>query len=154
MPGCSSAQSSVASVQRGSGLSVCDFLTVEMYSSWRVGSGAPIIFSAVLTVHCTFLLSDLVAEPNQIVTEARRTGSKTAENCISSSRGKFNHRLAWKKLKPKLFRYACQFCVLYQSDALDRHAGHSASGPSEVETTLNKTIIAFSFFKQCRDHDI
>lgn len=94
--GCSSAQLFFATVQRGSGLCVWPEVIpparFEMHRSWRVGTGAPIIFSAVLTVHCSFLLSDLVAEPNQIVTEVHRTDWKTAENYISS----FNHRLAWK----------------------------------------------------------
>ncbi len=95
---CSSTQFFVATVQRGSGLcvwsEVIPLARFEMHRSWTVGTGAPIIFSAVLTVHRSFLLSDLVAEPNQKVTEAHRTDWKTAENYISSSCGSFNHRLA------------------------------------------------------------
>ncbi len=37
------------------------FLTLEVYSSWRLGRGAPIILSAVLTVRCSLLMSVLVA---------------------------------------------------------------------------------------------
>ncbi len=41
--------------------------------------GAPIILSAVLTVRCCLLMSVLVAEPNQTVTDEHRTDSMMAE---------------------------------------------------------------------------
>ncbi len=43
------------------------FLTLEVYNSWRLGKGAPIILSLVLTVRCSLLMSVLAAEPNQTV---------------------------------------------------------------------------------------
>ncbi|KAI7789638.1 putative L-selectin-like [Triplophysa rosa] len=51
------------------------FLTLDVYSSWRVGRGAPMIFSAVPTVLCSLLMS----EPNQTVMDVQRTDSMTAE---------------------------------------------------------------------------
>ncbi len=55
------------------------FLTLEVQSYWRLGRGAPIILSAVLTVRCCLLMSVLVAEPNQTVTDEHRTDSMMAE---------------------------------------------------------------------------
>lgn len=146
---CSSAQFFVATVQRGSGLWVWSEVIpparFEMHRSWRVGTGAPIIFSVVLTVYRSFLLSDLVADPNQIVTEANRTDWKTADNYISSSWGSFNHRLAFGKTQTFL---TC-LLVLCAPKGQGTDGGLSVGGMSEAET-----IIAFSSFKQCWDHDI
>ncbi len=48
-------------------------LTLDEYSSWRVGRVVPMIRSAVRTTLCSILRSDLVAELNQIVNEVQRT---------------------------------------------------------------------------------
>ena len=53
------------------------FLALEVYRSWMVGRSAPIIISAVLTVHYSLFLSSLVADPNQTVMD-ERTDSMTA----------------------------------------------------------------------------
>ncbi len=55
------------------------FLTLEVLSSWRLGRGAPIILSAVLTVRCILLMSVLVAESNQTVIDEHRTVSMMVE---------------------------------------------------------------------------
>jgi len=55
------------------------FLTLEEHRSWRVGRGTPIILSVFRTVRCSLLMSDLVAESNQIVMEVHKTDSMTAE---------------------------------------------------------------------------
>jgi len=49
------------------------FLSLEEYRSWRVGRGPPKILSSVRTVHCSLLMSVLVAEPNQTVIDVHRT---------------------------------------------------------------------------------
>ncbi len=49
------------------------FLTLEVYKYWRLGKSALIIVSAVLTVRCSLLISDLVDEPNQTVIDKHRT---------------------------------------------------------------------------------
>ncbi len=54
-------------------------LTLDKYSSWRVGRVVPMIPSAVRTTLCSLLRSDLVAEQNQTVIEVQRTDSKMAE---------------------------------------------------------------------------
>ncbi len=65
------------------------FLTLDVYSSWRVGRRAPIILSAVRTVLCSLMMSDFVAEANQTVIDVHRTDSMTAEyNCFRSSCGR------------------------------------------------------------------
>ncbi len=46
-------------------------LTLDKYSSWRVGRVVTIIRSAVRTTPCSLLRSDLVAELNQIVLNCR-----------------------------------------------------------------------------------
>ncbi len=54
-------------------------LTLDEYSSWRVGRVVPMIRSAVRTTLCFLLGSDLVAEPNQTVIGVQRTDSMMAE---------------------------------------------------------------------------
>ncbi len=54
-------------------------LTLDEYSSWRVGRVVPMIRSAVRTTLCSLLRSDLVAELNQTVNEVQRTDSMMAE---------------------------------------------------------------------------
>ncbi len=53
-------------------------LTLDKYSSWRVGRVVPMIYSAVWTSR-SLLRSDLVAELNQTVIEVQRTDSMMAE---------------------------------------------------------------------------
>ncbi len=55
------------------------FLTLEVYISWRLDRGAPIILPAVLTVRCSLLMSVLVAEPNQTVIDGHRADSMMVE---------------------------------------------------------------------------
>ncbi len=55
------------------------FLTLEKYSSWRVGRVVPMIRSAVRTTLRSLLRSDLVSELNQTVIDVQRTDSKMAE---------------------------------------------------------------------------
>ncbi len=54
-------------------------LTLDEYSSWRVGRVVPMIRSAVQTIQCSLLRSYLVAELNQTVIEVQRTDSMMAE---------------------------------------------------------------------------
>ncbi len=54
-------------------------LTLDKYSSWRVGRVVPMIRSAVRTTLRSLLRSDLVAELNQTVNEVHRTDSMMAE---------------------------------------------------------------------------
>ncbi len=54
-------------------------LTLDEYSSWRVGRVVPMIRSAVRTTLCSLLRSDLVAELNQTVIDVQRTDSMMAE---------------------------------------------------------------------------
>ncbi len=54
-------------------------LTLDEYSSWRLGRVVPMIRSAVRTTVCSLLRSDLVAELNQTVNEVQRTNSVMAE---------------------------------------------------------------------------
>ncbi len=54
-------------------------LTLDKYSSWRVGRVVPMIRSAVRTTFCSLLRSDLVAELNQTVNEVQRMDSMMAE---------------------------------------------------------------------------
>ncbi len=54
-------------------------LTLDKYSSWRVGRVVPMIRSAVRTTHCSLLRTDLVAELNQTVIDVQRTDSMMAE---------------------------------------------------------------------------
>ncbi len=75
--GRSGAQSSVASTRRNSSKRECAgcegsrvilsalLLTLDKYSSWRVGRVVPMIRSAVRTTLRSLLRSDLVAELNQ-----------------------------------------------------------------------------------------
>ncbi len=72
-------------------------LTLDKYSSWRVGRVVPMIRSAVRTTLRSLLWSDLVAELNQTVIEVQRTDSMMAEyNCFSSSCGRLNF-LSWRR---------------------------------------------------------
>ncbi len=77
-------------------------LTLDEYSSWRVGRVVPIIHSAVWTILCILLRSDLVAEMNktqlnQTSFEVQRTDSMMAVyKCISSSCGRLNF-LRWRR---------------------------------------------------------
>ncbi len=48
-------------------------LTLDKYSSWRVGRVVPMIRSAVRTTLHSLLRSDLVAELNQTVIDVSRT---------------------------------------------------------------------------------
>ncbi len=54
-------------------------LTLDKYSSWRVGRVVPMIRSAVRTTLRSLLSSDLVAELNQTVIDVQRTNSMMAE---------------------------------------------------------------------------
>ncbi len=54
-------------------------LTLDKYSSWRVGMVVPMIRSAVRTTLRSLLRSDLVAELNQTVIYVQRTDSMMAE---------------------------------------------------------------------------
>ncbi len=54
-------------------------LTLDKYSSWRVGRVVPMIRSAVWTTLRSLLWSDLVAELNQTVIDVRRTDSMMVE---------------------------------------------------------------------------
>lgn len=54
-------------------------IVLYTYISWRVGKRALIILSAGLSVFCSFLLSDLVTEPNQTMMDILRTDSVMAE---------------------------------------------------------------------------
>ncbi len=59
-------------------------LSLEEYSSWRVGRVVPMIRSAVRTTLRSLLRSDLVAELNQTVIDVQRMDSMMAEqNCFS-----------------------------------------------------------------------
>ncbi len=72
-------------------------LTLDKYSSWRVGRVVPMIRSAVRTTLRSLLGSDLVAELNQIVIDVQRTDSIMAEyNFFSSSCGRLNF-LSWRR---------------------------------------------------------
>ncbi len=50
-------------------------LTLDEYSSWRVGRVVPMIRSAVRTTLHSLLWSDLVAELNQTVIDVQKTDS-------------------------------------------------------------------------------
>ncbi len=79
MSGRSVAQSSVVSTRRNSSKRECAgcegsrgilpalLLTLDEYSSWRVGRVVPMVDSAVRTTLRSLLRSDLVAELNQTV---------------------------------------------------------------------------------------
>ncbi len=54
-------------------------LTLDKYSSWRMGRVVPMIRSAVWTTPCSLLRSDLVAKLNQTVIDVQRTDSMMAE---------------------------------------------------------------------------
>ncbi len=54
-------------------------LTLDKYSSWRLGRVVPMIRSAVRTTLRSLLWSYLVAELNQTVIEVQRTDSMMAE---------------------------------------------------------------------------
>ncbi len=54
-------------------------LTLDKYSSWRLGRVVPMIRSAVRTTLRSLLRSDLVAELNQTVIEVQRTDSVMPE---------------------------------------------------------------------------
>ncbi len=54
-------------------------LTLDKYSSWRVGRVVPMIRSAVRNALRSLLRSDLVAELNQTVIDVQRTDSMMAE---------------------------------------------------------------------------
>ncbi len=55
------------------------FLTLDKYSSWRLGRVVPMIHSAVRTSLRSLLRSDLVVELNQTVIEVQRTDSMMVE---------------------------------------------------------------------------
>ncbi len=55
------------------------FLTLDEYSSWRVGRVVPMIRSAVRTTLRSLLRSNLVAELNQKVIDVQRTDAMMAE---------------------------------------------------------------------------
>ncbi len=88
----SGAQSSVASTSNGNSskreCAGCEvsrvilptvLLTLDEYSSWRVGRVVPMIRSAVRTTLRSLLRSDLVAELNQTVIDVQRMDSMMAE---------------------------------------------------------------------------
>ncbi len=54
-------------------------LTLDEYSSWRMGRVVPMISSEVWTTRHSLLRSDLVAELNQTVIDVQRTDSMMAE---------------------------------------------------------------------------
>ncbi len=54
-------------------------LTLDEYSSWRMGKVVPVIHSAVRTTLRSLLRSDLVAELNQTVIEVQRMDSMMAK---------------------------------------------------------------------------
>ncbi len=54
-------------------------ITLDKYSSWRVGRVVPMICSAVRTILRSLLRSDLVAELNQAVIDVQKTDSMMAE---------------------------------------------------------------------------
>ncbi len=54
-------------------------LTLDKYSSWRMGRVVPMIRSAVRTTLRSLLWSYLVAEPNQTVIDVQRTDSMMTE---------------------------------------------------------------------------
>ncbi len=54
-------------------------LTLDEYSSWRVGRVVPMIRSAVWTTLRSLLRSDLVAELNLTVIDVQRTDSMMVE---------------------------------------------------------------------------
>ncbi len=54
------------------------FLTLDKYSSWRLGRLVPMIRSAVRTTLCSLLWSDWVAELNQTIIEVQRMDSMMA----------------------------------------------------------------------------
>ncbi len=60
-------------------------LTLDEYSSWRVGRVVPMIRSAVRTTLRSLLRSDLVAELNQTVIDVQRMDSMMAEYTFFSS---------------------------------------------------------------------
>ncbi len=73
------------------------FLTLDEYSSWRVGGIVPMFRSVVQTTLRILLRSDLVAELNQTVIEVQRTDSMMADsNCFSSTCGRLNF-LSWQR---------------------------------------------------------
>ncbi len=76
----------MVTVQRGSVLNegsrvilTAILLTLDKYSSWRVGRVVPMIRSAVRTTLRSLLKSDLVAGLNQRVIDVQRTDSMMAE---------------------------------------------------------------------------
>ncbi len=72
-------------------------LTLDKYSSWRVGRVVPMIRSAIRTTLRSLRRSDLVAELNQTDVDVQRTDSMMAEkNCFSSSSGRL-HFLSWRR---------------------------------------------------------
>ncbi len=54
-------------------------LTLDKYSSWRMGSVVPMIHSAVRTTLRSLLRSDLVGELNPTVIDVQRMDSMMAE---------------------------------------------------------------------------
>ncbi len=62
-------------------------LTLDEYSSWRVGRVVPMIRSAVRTTLRSLLRSDLVAELNQTVIDVQRMDSMMAEYTFSAGEG-------------------------------------------------------------------
>ncbi len=54
-------------------------LTLDKYSSWRVGRAVPMIRSVVQTTLCSLLRSNLLAKLNQTVIDVQRTDSMMAK---------------------------------------------------------------------------
>ncbi len=72
-------------------------LTLDKYSSWRVGRFVLMIRSAVRSTLRSLLRSDLVAELNQTFIDVQMTDSMMAEyNFFSSSCGRLNF-LSWQR---------------------------------------------------------
>ncbi len=60
-------------------------LTLDEYSSWRVGRVVPMIRSAVWTTLRSLLRSDLVAELNQTVIDEQRMDSMMQSRTVSAA---------------------------------------------------------------------
>ncbi len=82
-----------------------NLLTLDKYSSWRLGRVVPMIRSAVRTTLRSLLWLDLVAELNQTVIDVQRTDSMIAEqNFFSNSYGRLNF-LRWRRMSRPLLGF-------------------------------------------------
>ncbi len=82
-----------------------NWLTLDKYSSWRLGRVVPMIRSAVRTTLRSLLWLDLVAELNQTVIDVQRTDSVIAEqNFFSNSYGRLNF-LRWRRMSRPLLGF-------------------------------------------------